>query len=66
MKDNFSEQSNQYAEFRPLYPEELFDFLLSLVPDRYSAWDCGTGNGQVAGQLANYFDKVAATDISRQ
>ncbi len=31
MKDNFSTQSNQYAIYGPGYPNELFDFLSSIV-----------------------------------
>ncbi len=64
VKDNFSKQSQLYAQFRPAYPQELFDFLLSLVPERKRAWDCGAGNGQVAVELAKRFEKVFATDIS--
>ncbi len=64
MKDNFSAQSAQYAQFRPAYPQALYDFLLPLVPGRGAAWDCATGNGQVAAALAGYFDEVFATDIS--
>jgi len=64
MKDNFSSGSHRYAQFRPTYPAALFDYLLSLVPHRENAWDCGTGNGQVAVVLADHFDQVAATDIS--
>lgn len=66
MKDNFSTQSDKYARFRPTYPDALFDCLLTLVPATSAAWDCGTGNGQVATQLATHFDTVFATDISRQ
>lgn len=66
MKDVFSEQSGDYVKFRPRYPDELFTYLLSLVPHPGSAWDCGTGNGQVAEKLATHFPKVEATDISRQ
>jgi SAM-dependent methyltransferase len=64
MKDNFSKQSALYAQFRPSYPKALFDFILSLVTEKNIAWDCGTGNGQVAVELAKYFAKVYATDIS--
>jgi ubiquinone/menaquinone biosynthesis C-methylase UbiE len=64
MKDNFSKQSNQYAQFRPGYPQQLYDFVLPLVPEKKAAWDCGTGNGQVALKLSRYFDKVYATDLS--
>ncbi len=28
------------------------------------AWDCGTGSGQAATELARYFDRVLATDAS--
>ena len=64
MKDNFSKQANLYAKFRPGYPAELFDFLFSLVTEKKAAWDCGTGSGQVALQLSEYFDDVYATDTS--
>lgn len=66
MKDNFSTQSDKYAQFRPTYPDALFEYLLTLTPGREHAWDCGTGNGQVAQQLAAFFDTVSATDISRR
>lgn len=66
MKDNFSEQADKYAKFRPTYPDALYDYLMSIVTGRENAWDCGTGNGQVAHKLAAFFDKVFATDISRQ
>ncbi len=65
MKDNFSKRSHLYARFRPTYPRPLFEFLISLVEERKTAWDCGTGNGQVAAALAEYFDKVYGTDISK-
>jgi SAM-dependent methyltransferase len=64
MKDNFSKQADLYSKFRPGYPKKLFDFLLPLVADRKAAWDCGTGNGQVAVKLSNYFNEVYATDLS--
>src|SRR4028119_14246 len=64
MKDNFSALADQYSTFRPTYPIELYQYLMSLVRNRDAAWDCGTGNGQVAQELANYFTKVYATDIS--
>src|SRR5574338_41931 len=66
MKDNFSRQSELYAKYRPAYPQELFDFILNHVIGRDAAWDCGTGNGQTAKELAKYFKKVVATDISEK
>ena len=65
MKDNFSQKADEYAKYRPTYPAELFDYLNTLIADKSNAWDCGTGNGQVAGQLAKSFEMVYATDISK-
>ncbi|MDH5804378.1 MAG: class I SAM-dependent methyltransferase [Gemmatimonadota bacterium] len=62
--DHFSKTASQYARFRPTYPRELFSFLASTTPNNALAWDCGTGNGQAAVGLADYFDKVVATDPS--
>lgn len=64
MKDNFSKQSKAYSIFRPSYPQEAFDLILSFVKNKKSAWDCGTGNGQLAAKLAEHFEVVHATDIS--
>ncbi len=64
MKDNFSQQADLYARFRPTYPQQLFKYLFSLLENRQCAWDCATGNGQVAVELANYFNEVYATDLS--
>ena len=65
MKDNFSSQSDRYAKYRPTYPSDLFEFLNLKVQNKNNVWDCGTGNGQVAYELANTFDNVFATDISQ-
>jgi ubiquinone/menaquinone biosynthesis C-methylase UbiE len=51
-----------YANSRPAYPLELFAYLATLTPRRQLAWDCATGNGQAAVGLAEYFDRVLATD----
>ena len=66
MKDNFSRQANIYAKYRPTYPKELFDFILGKIENKDAAWDCGTGNGQTAKELAKYFEKVFATDTSEK
>lgn len=65
-KDNFSKQSAAYQKYRPSYPKEMFTFLSSLATNHNLAWDCGTGNGQSAVSLANYFKKVYATDPSAE
>lgn len=64
MKDNFSRQAGLYAKYRPTYPQELFDFIFKHIPEKKSVWDCATGNGQAATELARSFEKVYATDIS--
>lgn len=64
MKDNFSTQAKAYAQFRPTYPAELYDFLYAHIPNKKMAWDCATGNGQVALALAQVFEQVYATDMS--
>lgn len=66
MKDNFSTQSSLYAKYRPAYPADLYDFIINQVQAKQSAWDCGTGSGQAAKQLATSFEKVFATDISQK
>jgi hypothetical protein len=62
--DLFSEQASDYAAARPTYPDALYRFLAPLAPARRVAWDCATGNGQAARDLARYFDRVIATDAS--
>ncbi|MEZ4919478.1 MAG: class I SAM-dependent methyltransferase [Saprospiraceae bacterium] len=64
-KDNFSEGSAQYKAFRPVYPKELYDAILSRVSTSQRCWDCGTGNGQVAVALAPFFEEIQATDLSQ-
>ncbi len=63
-KDLFSKQSDLYARYRPTYPKELYDYIVSFVKEKNIAWDCATGNGQAAVVLSEYFKKVIATDIS--
>jgi SAM-dependent methyltransferase len=65
-RDHFSKQAEQYSRHRPVYPGELFDYLAGLAPGRVLAWDCGTGNGQAAIELAKRFDRVIATDASAE
>lgn len=65
MKDNFSNQAKEYANFRPTYPQEVYSFLQPLFSAKINAWDVGTGNGQVAIELSRFFDRVYGTDISQ-
>ncbi len=63
---HFSHQSSEYLQYRPMYPDELYEYLASNTQNRDIAWDCATGNGQAAVKLADYFNKVIATDISQE
>jgi len=65
-RDHFSRGSDDYARFRPRYPDELFAYLAGIAPRRELAWDCGTGSGQAAVGLAGHFRRVVATDASAE
>ena len=43
--------------------EAVTDFILEHTSGRAAAWDCGTGTGQVARELAHHFQKVIACHI---
>jgi ubiquinone/menaquinone biosynthesis C-methylase UbiE len=62
----FSNQADAYAKYRPSYPIELINYILSFTNSRQCAWDVATGNGQAALLLANYFENVFATDASEK
>ena len=64
-KDHFSARSGSYAQYRPTYPQELFQFLASVVEYHSVAWDCATGSGQAAIVIADYFKEVIASDASQ-
>lgn len=63
-KDHFSAHAALYAQYRPHYPDELFQWIADKSPARQLVWDCATGNGQAATGLAKYFNRVIATDAS--
>jgi SAM-dependent methyltransferase len=62
-KDHFSTQAKDYSKYRPRYPQALFQYLASWVPEHDLAWDCAT-NGQAA--LPAPFRERIATDASEQ
>ncbi|KAJ3684643.1 hypothetical protein LUZ61_013807 [Rhynchospora tenuis] len=61
-----SKQAEKYAEARPSYPAELFDFIASKTPRHDLVWDVGTGSGQAAVVLAEKYKYVVGTDVSQQ
>ncbi|KAJ6425959.1 hypothetical protein OIU84_026522 [Salix udensis] len=48
MAELFVNQAKQYAETRPSYPQELFQFIASKTPTHDLVYDVGTGSGQAA------------------
>ena len=52
MAELFIKQAEQYAEGRPSYPQELFDFIASKTPSHDLAWDVGAGSGQAARSVS--------------
>ena len=65
-KDHFSDRAQLYSQFRPTYPDALFEWISGLVARHELAWDCATGNGQAAVGLAGHFERVIATDASEK
>jgi hypothetical protein len=55
MAELFIKQAENYADGRPSYPQELFQFIASKTPSHDLAWDVGTGNGQAARSVSFHF-----------
>jgi SAM-dependent methyltransferase len=66
VKDNFSNQADLYAKYRPSYPQSLIQEIFSHCKERQLAWDCACGNGQISAMLSDTFEKVFASDISQK
>ncbi|KAM6571633.1 hypothetical protein CsatA_015713 [Cannabis sativa] len=64
MAELFVKQSEPYAQARPDYPKELFEFIATKTPFHDLAWDVGTGTGQAAHSLAEIYKNVIGTDTS--
>lgn len=64
--EHFADNASAYHQFRPHYPDELFQYLFSLSEKHELAWDVGTGNGQAAIALSEYFREVIATDLKQE
>jgi SAM-dependent methyltransferase len=62
----FAPVAREYANFRPGYPPELFEWLARACLARDCAWDCGCGSGQATVALAGHFGRVFATDAARE
>ena len=63
-KDHFSQVADAYANWRPTYPDALFDAITEVVPASASVWEPGCGSGQATRGLSERFAHVFATDPS--
>ncbi|PNX71809.1 S-adenosylmethionine-dependent methyltransferase, partial [Trifolium pratense] len=66
MAEHFANQGKEYADSRPTYPPQLFQFIASKTPSHHLAWDVATGTGQAAKSLATLYENVIATDASEK
>ena len=64
MKSYFDTSSDVYSRGRPTYPAELYYWLAKQAPNQTLVWDCACGSGQASIDLAAYFERVEASDIS--
>lgn len=63
--DHFSGHAEEYSRYRPRYPDALFRWVVDRAPASEIVWDCATGSGQAATDLAGYFRRVFASDASQ-
>jgi SAM-dependent methyltransferase len=66
MAGPFDKQAKEYSETRSGYPASLFSMLASLTANHQLAWDVGAGNGQASVSIAEHYDRVIATEISKE
>lgn len=65
----FSPIAKEYAAFRPRYPHDLVEGILTYAKKTTplkTAWDAATGNFQMANAIAPHFDTVFANDVSAE
>ena len=63
--ERFSERAEQYARYRPRYPNALLDFLASKIPSPATVADIGSGTGILSGQLLQFGYQVIALEPNR-
>ncbi|KAK9836473.1 hypothetical protein WJX74_001215 [Apatococcus lobatus] len=60
----FDDQAAAYSQFRPTYPQDLYDLVLEYaqLPQQQVCLDIATGQGQAAVELAKRFERVVAIE----
>ncbi len=62
--DHLFQRGQHYQQFRPSYPDTLFEWLSAQSPTNHIAVDVGCGSGQASRGLEPHFKQVLGTDIS--
>jgi len=62
--DSLFQRGQHYQQFRPTYPDTLFEWLSAQSPAPHVAVDVGCGSGQASRGLEPHFQHVIGTDIS--
>ena len=60
----FDAVATSYQHCRPRYPDQLFRWLADQATHHHCCWDVACGSGQASLGLAQWFDRVEATDLS--
>jgi SAM-dependent methyltransferase len=63
--ERFSDRVEQYARYRPRYPNALLDFLLSKIPLPATVADIGSGTGILSDQLLQVGYQVMAVEPNK-
>ena len=63
---SFGLQASTYAKGRPGYPAELYSWISENSSGQTLVWDVGTGSGQAAQALTDYFEHIHTTDVSAE
>ncbi|MCG8392010.1 MAG: class I SAM-dependent methyltransferase [Pseudomonadales bacterium] len=64
MTDPLFQRGEQYQQFRPTYPDSLFQWLAKQCQQHATVLDLGCGSGQASRGLEPWFTQVIGADIS--
>ena len=63
--ERFSDRVEEYARYRPRYPNALLDFLVSKIPLPATVADIGSGTGILSDQLLQFGYRVTAVEPNK-
>lgn len=63
--ERFSDRVEQYARYRPRYPNALLDFLASKIPSPATIADIGSGTGILSDQLLQFGYQVMTVEPNK-